>query len=40
VRAPIREMLYRAETVLGEGSVRLGGKPIYAAEFAEAQYVA
>jgi hypothetical protein len=40
VRAPIREMLYRAETVLGEGSVRLGGKPIYAAEYAEAQYVA
>jgi cytosine/adenosine deaminase-related metal-dependent hydrolase len=40
VRAPIREMLYRAETVLGVGNVRVGGKPICAAGYAEAEYVA
>jgi hypothetical protein len=40
VRAPIREMLHRAEAVQGEGSVRLGGKRICAAECAEAEYVA
>jgi cytosine/adenosine deaminase-related metal-dependent hydrolase len=40
VRAPIQEMLHRAEAVLGEGSVRLGGRPIRAAECAEAKNVA
>jgi hypothetical protein len=40
VRAPIREMLDWAETVLGEGNVRLGDKPIHAAECAEARNVA
>jgi Amidohydrolase family len=40
VRAPIREMLDWAETVLGAGNVRLGGKPIRAAERAEARNVA
>jgi cytosine/adenosine deaminase-related metal-dependent hydrolase len=40
VRAPVREMLDWAETVLGEGNVRLGGKAIRAAKYVEALNVA
>jgi hypothetical protein len=38
LRAPVKELLRRAEDVLGVGKVRLGGKPVRIPEFVEAQH--
>ncbi|MGO8934822.1 MAG: amidohydrolase family protein [Terracidiphilus sp.] len=39
LRAPVRELFRGAEEILGEGGVRLGGKPARASSLAETQYV-
>jgi cytosine/adenosine deaminase-related metal-dependent hydrolase len=39
VRAPVKELLRKAEDALGIGEVRLGGKPIGIPECGEAKYV-
>lgn len=38
LRAPVKELLERAEHVLGVGQVRLGGKPVYVPEPMEARH--
>jgi cytosine/adenosine deaminase-related metal-dependent hydrolase len=38
VRAPVQELLRRAEAVLGVGSVRLGAKPVCRPEYLEAKH--
>jgi hypothetical protein len=39
LRAPVKELLERAEHVLGVGQVRLGGKPVCVPEPMEARHV-
>jgi cytosine/adenosine deaminase-related metal-dependent hydrolase len=38
VRAPVKDLLRRAEAILGEGEVRLGGKPVRTPEFPGAKH--
>jgi hypothetical protein len=38
LRAPVKELLRKAEAVLGAGEVRLGGKPVRIPEFLEAKH--
>jgi cytosine/adenosine deaminase-related metal-dependent hydrolase len=39
LRAPVRELLWKTEEVLGKGEVRLGGKTVRLPAWVEAQYV-